>query len=244
MLNPLYTFENFVSDKEFIEFNMIKKIAKESLKSHSILLYGDNGLGKTHLLHAIGNSQKMLNKKVVYTTAELFMTTFTSHLRSQTMDKFRKYFRECDVLLIDDMHYFTRKEQTQEQLLHALKELELMNKLVVCSIRQKFQKNLSYINDLNSHLSGFISIFLRENSEKVKQEIIEKKMRLHQVIFEDNVIDFLLENSNINNLIGKIDTLAYYINTCDTNLSLKIVKKILGTNIKLKMSGECNRRSD
>ncbi|MEY3091094.1 MAG: chromosome replication initiator protein DnaA, partial [Pseudomonadota bacterium] len=124
-LNPSLTFESFiVGDSNQFAYTTAKSVAEKPGKQYNpLFLYGGVGLGKTHLLQAIGNYHVDLGKTVIYTTLEQFMNTFTSHLRSQTMDRFRDKFRECDLLLIDDIQFLSRKEQTQEEFFHTFNEL-------------------------------------------------------------------------------------------------------------------------
>jgi len=116
-LNPSLTFESFiVGDSNQFAYTTAKSVAEKPGKQYNpLFIYGGVGLGKTHLLQAIGNYHINLGKTVIYTTLEQFMNSFTSHLRSQTMDRFRDKFRACDLLLIDDIQFLSRKEQTQEE---------------------------------------------------------------------------------------------------------------------------------
>jgi len=138
-LNPSLTFESFiVGNSNQFAYTTAKSVAEKPGRLYNpLFLYGGVGLGKTHLLQAIGNYHIELGKTVIYTTLEQFMNTFTSHLRSQTMDRFRDKFRECDLLLIDDIQFLSRKEQTQEEFFHTFNELYNANKqIVITSDRQ------------------------------------------------------------------------------------------------------------
>ena len=110
-LNPSLTFESFiVGNSNQFAYTTAKSVAEKPGKQYNpLFLYGGVGLGKTHLLQAIGNYHIDLGKTVIYTTLEQFMNSFTSHLRSQTMDRFRDKFRECDLLLIDDIQFLSKK---------------------------------------------------------------------------------------------------------------------------------------
>ena len=139
ILNPSFTFESFIiGDSNQFAYTTAKSVAeKPGAVYNPLFLYGGVGLGKTHLIQAIGNHQISMGKKVIYTTFEQFMNKFTSHLRSQTMDRFRDHFRECDVLLIDDIQFLSRKEQTQEEFFHTFNELHQAKKqIVITSDRQ------------------------------------------------------------------------------------------------------------
>ena len=138
-LNPSLKFDSFiVGDSNQFAYTTAKSVAEKPGQLYNpLFIYGGVGLGKTHLLQAIGNYHIDLGKTVIYTTLEQFMNTFTSHLRSQTMDRFRDKFRECDLLLIDDIQFLSRKEQTQEEFFHTFNELYNANKqIVITSDRQ------------------------------------------------------------------------------------------------------------
>jgi len=121
ILNPSYTFESFVvgSSNQYA-YTAAKSVAKKpGVVYNPVFIYGPTGLGKTHLIHAIGNYSQNNGKNVIYATIEQFMNDFTYNLKNQTMDRFREKYRNCDILLIDDTQFLSNKIQTQEEFFHT-----------------------------------------------------------------------------------------------------------------------------
>ena len=115
ILNPSFTFNSFVvgSSNQFA-FTVAKSVAeKPGVVYNPVFIYGPTGLGKTHLVHAIGNYASERGKIIIYATIEQFMNDFTYNLRNQTMDRFREKYRNCDILLIDDVQFLSNKIQTR-----------------------------------------------------------------------------------------------------------------------------------
>ena len=133
ILNPSYTFDSFVvgSSNQYA-YTAAKSIAeKPGIMYNPVFIYGPTGLGKTHLIHAIGNFCQNKGKSVIYATIEQFMNDFTYNLRNQSMDRFREKYRNCDVLLIDDAQFLSNKIQTQEEFFHTFNELHSSGKQIV-----------------------------------------------------------------------------------------------------------------
>jgi len=124
-LNPTYTFDSFiVGSSNQMAYALCESIAKKPASEYNpLFIYGQSGLGKTHMLQAIGNEALKNNQNIIYTTSEQFMNDFTSNLRNKTPDRFREKYRECDYLLIDDIQFLSQKEQTQEEFFHTFNEL-------------------------------------------------------------------------------------------------------------------------
>lgn len=133
ILNPSYTFNSFVvgSSNQYA-YTAAKSVAeKPGVMYNPVFIYGPTGLGKTHLIHAIGNYAQSKGKIVIYATIEQFMNDFTYNLRNQSMERFREKYRSCDVLLIDDTQFLSNKIQTQEEFFHTFNELHSAGKQIV-----------------------------------------------------------------------------------------------------------------
>ena len=132
-LNPFYTFENFVVGKSNeYAYTIAKLVLQQQASAYNpVLLYGKSGLGKTHLLNAIGNDVKEKNKNVLYVTSEDFLNDYMDKIKRKTMDSFRDKYRKCDYLLIDDVQFFGGKEGIQEELLHTFNTLHNSQKQIV-----------------------------------------------------------------------------------------------------------------
>ena len=133
ILNPSYTFESFVvGSSNQMAYNASLAVAKNpGIQFNPLFIYGGTGLGKTHLLQAIGNLAIEQNKTVIYVTIEQFMNDFTFSLKNKNMEHFREKYRRCDILLIDDVQFLSNKEQTQEEFFHTFNELHNAKKQII-----------------------------------------------------------------------------------------------------------------
>ena len=134
-LNPQYTFENFiVGSSNRMAHAVALSIAEHPGGGYSpLFLYGESGLGKTHLLQAIGKQLRDSGRQVLYVTSEHFTNELISAIRTQSTDRFRAKYRTSDVLLIDDVHFIAGKEQTQEEFFHTFNELHSASRQIVLS---------------------------------------------------------------------------------------------------------------
>ncbi|MBN2825363.1 MAG: chromosomal replication initiator protein DnaA [Campylobacterales bacterium] len=208
ILNPSFTFESFiVGNSNQFAFTTAQSVAQKPGRQYNpLFLYGGVGLGKTHLLQAIGNYQLNLGKKVIYTTLEQFMNKFTSHLRSQSMDRFRDHFRECDLLLIDDVQFLSRKEQTQEEFFHTFNELHAANKQIVITSDRPPNKITGLVDRLKSRFEWGLLADIQPPGLETKIAIIQKKCELDGIQLNNDVVNYIASNmgSNIREIEGTI----------------------------------------
>ena len=139
LLNPSYTFENFVvGDSNQFAFLSAKAVSEQLGKIYNpLFIYGPTGLGKTHLLQSVGNFCLNSGKMVICVTSEQFITDFTYNLNNHSMERFREKYRNCDVLLIDDVQFLGKTDKIQEEFFHTFNELHAKNgQIVMTSDRQ------------------------------------------------------------------------------------------------------------
>ncbi|NBL00839.1 MAG: AAA family ATPase [Erysipelotrichia bacterium] len=174
MFHAYYTFDNFVvGDSNRYAYTAAQTVSNALGKKYNpIFIYGAPGLGKTHLLHAIGHDAQNEGKIVIYATVEQFMNDVTNNLRNQTMDVFRKKYSTCDVLLIDDIQYIAHKFQMQEALYQTLNELYLANKQIVVTSDVPLHQIDGLDDRLKSFLDGGLLTDIGFPDEKTKREII------------------------------------------------------------------------
>lgn len=198
MLHDEYTFDNFVvGNSNCYAYTAAQTVSKGFGKKYNpILIYGALGLGKTHLLHAIGHDAQNEEKIVIYTTVEQFMNDFTENLRNQTMDIFRKKYQICDVLLIDDIEYIANKFPTQEELYHTLNELYLANKYIVVTSNTP----LDQIDGLDEQLKSLLSEGLVTDIGLPDEET-ERKMLL---LIDELMKDFTADTEDVFSLIDSV----------------------------------------
>ncbi len=231
ILNPSFTFESFIiGDSNQFAYTTAKSVAeKPGAIYNPLFLYGGVGLGKTHLIQAIGNYQIAMGKRVIYTTFEQFMNKFTSHLRSQTMDRFRDHFRECDVLLIDDIQFLSRKEQTQEEFFHTFNELHQAKKQIVITSDRQPNKIAGLVDRLRSRFEWGLMADIQPPGLETKIAIIQKKCEIDGITLNQDIINFIASNmgDNIREIEGAIIKLNAYAGLMNQKLTLEFAQNVI-----------------
>jgi chromosomal replication initiator protein len=236
ILNPSYTFNSFVvgSSNQYA-YTAAKSVAeKPGIMYNPVFIYGPTGLGKTHLIHAIGNHCQSKGKIVIYATIEQFMNDFTYNLRNQSMDRFREKYRNCDVLLIDDTQFLSNKIQTQEEFFHTFNELHSAGKQIVLTS----DKPPKMINGLEDRLKsrfewGLIAdIGLPELETKIA--IINKKCELDGINLGSDIVNYIASNmgDNIREIESAIINLNAYASLMRQEITLDFAKNVMKEQIK------------
>ena len=237
-LNPSLTFESFiVGDSNQFAYTTAKSVAEKPGKQYNpLFIYGGVGLGKTHLLQAIGNYHINLGKTVIYTTLEQFMNTFTSHLRSQTMDRFRDRFRECDLLLIDDIQFLSRKEQTQEEFFHTFNELYNANKQIVITADRAPNKIAGLVDRLRTRFEWGLMADIQPPGLETKIAIIQKKCELDGIKLNNEIVNFIASHmgDNIREIEGTIIKLNALSNMLNQEITLDFAQNAIKDQLKEK----------
>lgn len=233
-LNPSYTFSSFVvGDSNKLAFEVSKIIAQTQAKKYNpVLLYGGTGLGKTHLLNAIGNEVANKGKNVIYVTAEQFLNDYMVRINNNTMDRFREKYRNCDYLLIDDVQFFGGKEKIQEEFFHTFNELHNSFKQIVMTSDKAPKKILGLEERLKSRFEwGFCADIIPPEFE-TKIAIIQQKCQINGIHIDEETIHFLA--SHINNNIRQIEGIL---------IKLNVQASIMGQDITLKMAKNAIKES-
>ena len=237
-LNPSLTFESFiVGDSNQFAYTTAKSVAEKPGQLYNpLFLYGGVGLGKTHLLQAIGNYHIAMGNKVIYTTLEQFMNSFTSHLRSQTMDRFREKFRECDLLLIDDIQFLSGKEQTQEEFFHTFNELYNANKQIVITADRPPNKIAGLVDRLKSRFEWGLMADIQPPGLETKIAIIQKKCELDGINLNSEIIHFIATHmgDNIREIEGTIIKLNALSSMLNQEITLDFAQNAIKDQIKEK----------
>ena len=230
-LNPSYTFENFVvgSSNQFAYTASLSVAEKPGKLYNPLFIYGGVGLGKTHLLQAIGNYNLQREKSVIYITIEQFMNDFTYHLRNQTMDRFREKYRKCDLLLIDDVQFLSRKEQTQEEFFHTFNELHNNSKQIVLTSDKHPKKIAGLEERLKSRFEWGLIADIQPPELETKIAIIKKKCELDGIYLDNETINYLATNldDNIREIEGIIIKLNAYASLMNQKITLEFAKSVL-----------------
>ena len=231
-LNPHFTFENFIvgSSNQFA-YTIAKSVAQNpGVQYNPLFIYGGVGLGKTHLLQAIGNFRASLGDRVIYTTIEQFMNRFISHLKANDMDSFREYFRECDLLLIDDVQFLSQKEQTQEEFFHTFNQLHNQNKQIVLSSDRPPKNIPKLVDRLRSRFEWGLMADIKPPELETKISIIKKKCQIDGIKLSKDVIYYLATTMGDN--IREIEGALIKIGAMSAMLNQKITVEFVQDTIK------------
>ncbi|MFT7824006.1 MAG: chromosomal replication initiator protein DnaA [Sulfurimonas sp.] len=237
-LNPSLTFVSFiVGDSNQFAYTTAKSVAEKPGKQYNpLFLYGGVGLGKTHLLQAIGNYHIALGKTVIYTTAEQFLNSFLTNLQSQTMDRFRDKFRECDLLLIDDIQFIAGKEKTQDEFFHTFNELYNNNKQIVITSDRQPNKISNLVDRLKSRFEWGLMADIQPPGLETKIAIIQKKCELDGISLNNEIIHFIATHmgDNIREIEGTIIKLNALSSMLNQEITLDFAQNAIKDQLKEK----------
>ncbi len=232
-LNPRYTFENFVIG----ESNRLARATAESIgkspgtQYNPYVIYGGVGLGKTHLMHAIGNALRRQHPKarVLYTTSEQFANDFISALQNNAIDNFRAKYRSLDCLLIDDIQFMIGKERSEQEFFHTFNALFDSRKQIIVSSDRSPKEMTPLEQRLVSRLEwGFVADIKPPDLE-TRIAILRKKGELEQFSVPDDVILFIASSvkTNVRALEGALIRLKAFQSMTGAPLSVDEAREIL-----------------
>jgi len=233
-LNPKYTFDTFVvgSSNQFAHAATLA-VAEQPARSYNpLFIYGGVGLGKTHLMHAIGHFALERNPKVrlCYLSSEQFMNELINSLRFDRMPQFRETYRNMDILLVDDIQFIAGKERTQEEFFHTFNSLFDSHKQIVVS-SDKFPREIPDLEErLRSRFEWGLIADIQAPDLETKVAILEKKADLSGITLPQGVALFLAENtgSNIRELEGYLQRVTAFAAFAKTKtISMELVQDAL-----------------
>lgn len=239
-LNPRYSFENFVvGGNNNLAYAAALGVAESpGRKYNPLFLYGGSGLGKTHLLQAIGNKFHQLypERKVLYTTSEKFTYELVTAIREKSNQEFRRKYRTVDLLLVDDVQFLATKEVTQEEFFHTFNAIyDAGNQIVLTSDRLP-----SETPHLTDRIKGRFSMGLLADVQPPDYEtrlaILRAKIEEEYFTFDEEIIEYVANNirSNVRDLEGAVKRILAYAgiertNTISIELAQKALKEIIST---------------
>ena len=234
-IDPNKNFENFITGgSNKLAFEASKKVSEDIAHYNPLYLYGGVGMGKTHLLNAIGLKLKEKNK-VMFISAERFMYQFVKSIKSNEMVKFKEYFRNTDVLLIDDIQFMNGKEAMQEEFFHTFNALLDKNSQIIISADRPPNK-LSRIQErIKSRFSGGLVVDIQNPDYDLRYKIIKSKteeLKLsysHQVIISEDIQKFLSSEikTSIRELVGALNRIVSFTRIYNKVPTISEVKVIL-----------------
>jgi chromosomal replication initiator protein len=238
-LNPRYTFESFVVGpfNELAYAAAQAVIKKPGITYNPLFIYGDTGRGKTHLIQAIGNYLKTTtSKKIYYLTSERFAQDYMSSLQNQKMSHFKEKYRKYDVLIMDDIQFFSSKEKFQEELFHLFNNLYDDNKQIVFSS----DKHPNYIPNLEERLksrfgAGMI-IDVPHPDQESRAAILRAKAKMQNFELSPDNIEYLAStiDGNIRELEGALNSIIMHSQLKGRELTVTEIKNLIKDSAKPK----------
>jgi chromosomal replication initiator protein len=232
-LNPRYTFENFVVGA-FNELSYAASLAvAENIGNtyNPLFIYGPVGLGKTHLIQAIGNkvNNGPKKKKVRYISSEKFVSSIVAGIRNNNIESFKASVSAIDVLIIDDIQFLAGKDKTQEEFFHTFNSLYEKNKQIVISSDKPPNAIAELEERLRSRFEGGMIVDISLPDYETRLAILKTKLQEKNLTLPDNVLEYIASNvkKNIRELEGALNSLLIYYKTTTTVPNLEITKKLL-----------------
>ncbi len=232
-LNPKFTFDSFVvgASNQFAHA-AAKSVATNPSRSYNpLFIYGGVGMGKTHLMHAIGRSlmDHYASMRVIYTSTERFMNEMISCIRTERMSHFHQRYREADVLLMDDIQILGSKERTQEEFFHTFNDLHEHQKQIVISSDAPPKDIPGLVERLRSRFEWGLIADIQPPDLETKMAILDKKSEAEGVKLPDDVRSFMAgkTKSNVRELEGALVKLMAYADLTGAAINLPMAQQVL-----------------
>jgi len=241
-LNSKYTFETFVvgNSNRFAHAAPLAVAESPSKAYNPLFIYGGVGLGKTHLMHAIGHliNENNSNLKVVYVTSEKFINELISAIKDDKNIEFRDKYRTVDVLLIDDVQFIAGKERTQEEFFHTFNSLHESNKQIILSSDRPPKEIKTLEERLRSRFEWGLIADIQPPDYETRIAILRKKADVDKLNVPNEVLIYIATKikSNIRELEGALLRVVAYTNLTNSNISLELAKEALKDLINIKNS--------
>lgn len=232
-LNPKYVFENFViGNSNRFAHAAAQAVAKNPAHAYNpLFLYGGVGLGKTHLMHAIGNRIKQNDPrmKVLYISSEKFTNEIVNSIYNKTTEAFRKKYRNIDCLIIDDIQFLKGKEQTQVEFFHTFNTLYEANKQIIISSDRK-PKEIETLEDrLRTRFESGLTADIQPPDLETRMAILRKKAASDNITLPSDVITLIAASisTNIREIEGAYTKIVAYSSLMNIPITIEIAQKIL-----------------
>ncbi|MFC0309014.1 chromosomal replication initiator protein DnaA [Gallibacterium trehalosifermentans] len=233
-LNPKYEFHNFVQGKSnqlarVVAQKVAEKIGDEGY--NPLFLYGGTGLGKTHLLHAIGNGilKNKPDAKVVYIHSERFVQELVKALKTESIEKFKKFYRSLDALLIDDIQFFAGKEGSQEEFFHTFNSLFEGGRQIILT-SDRYPKEIDKIEErLKSRFNWGLSVAIEPPELETRVAILLKKAEESNIVLPEEVAFFIGQKlrTNVRELEGALNRVSANANFTGQPITIDFVRETL-----------------
>ncbi len=236
-INKHFTFDSFVAgaNSKFV-YAAAKAVAEAPGETFNpLFIYGESGLGKTHLMHAIANEIMRIypEKKVLYTTCENFLNEFIDSIAQKSSAKFRFHYRNVDVLMIDDVQFLRNKTQVQEEFFHTFNELSAQNKQIVLTSDRPPKEIATLEERLRTRFEGGMIADIQPPDPETKIAILKKKAEDKKYIIADDVLEFLARDSghDVRTLEGRLTKVIFASKLHEEPITLALAKKALNESV-------------
>ncbi len=233
-LNPRYTFEAFVTgtSNRFAHAAALSVAETPARSYNPLFIYGAAGLGKTHLLHAIGNyvKQNYAHYQVRYVSTEVFLNEFVDAIRTNTGAAFKRRYREIDVLMIDDIQFMESKEGLQEEFFHTFNSLHGANKQIIISSDRQPDAIPTLEDRLRSRFKWGLTTDIQPPDLETRLAILHKKAEKETMVVPDDVMEFIATSitDNIRELEGALTRVLAWASLTHAPLNTAAAEKVLG----------------
>ena len=231
ILNTRYTFDSFVVGKsnELAHAAALAVARQPGQLYNPLVMYSDVGLGKTHLMHAIGHQIAARGMSLIYSTTEEFTNSYIRAIREGTTDEFRDYYRNEHVLLLDDVQFLIGKDQTQEGFFHTFNALHMTNRQIVLTSDRPV-KALTLLEDrIQSRLAGGLVVDIQPPDIETRIAILRAKADGVRQTISDDVLHYLAEriHKNIRELEGSLNRVIAFADLMGTPVTVDLVKRAI-----------------
>ena len=234
-LNERYTLENFVVGKS----NSYAFAAAENVvnfpaqNNNPLFIYGKSGLGKTHLMQAIGNEilKRNPHMNVLYVTSEQFTIDMITFLKEKNMEEFRRQYRDVDVLLVDDVQFIEGKDGTQEEFFHTFNSLHMKNKQIVLTSDRKPKDLITLEERLRTRFEWGLSIDIVLPDYETRVAILRKKAESLNIDIENEIYEYIAQriNSNVRELEGALSKIIAYAGISHKEIDIDLAEFALAS---------------
>ena len=236
LLNPSHSFDNFmVGGSNQFAYSAVKSVSEKPGTAYNpLFIYGGVGLGKTHLMQAAGNVLQNQGKNVIYITLEQFLNDFTRHIRNKTMERFQEKYRQCDVLLMDDIQFLSGKDGLQEEFFHTFEALRGKGKQIIITADKPPKKIAGIEERLKSRFEWGLVADIQPPELETKIAIIEKKCEINKVRLSKDIVNYIATviDTSVREIEGILSKLHAYSQLMHVDIDIEFVKNVLKDDIK------------
>lgn len=239
-LNPKFTFSNFiVGSSNELAFAAAQAIVKDiGSKYNPLFVYGGVGLGKTHLIQAVGNEvikEYRNNKKVKYATSERFTNDVVWAIKNKRMEDIKKKYRDIDVLIVDDIQFIGGKEKTEEEFFHTFNTLHSLNKQIIISSDRPPQALPTLHERLRSRFEGGMTVDMVQPDYEMRVAIIKTKLQECKHELSDEVVEIIAKkvSENIREIEGLLNKLVFIRENKGIEINEDVINEVINKNTQI-----------